>query len=199
MVKRARGRPRQYDEAAALQAAVRVFWLHGFSATSLDDLAVAMEMNRPSIYRAFGDKEAIYRRALEAFVREMDATFERCVGGVAHPRDGLRRFYMAALATYTEGEQAKGCLVMCTAAAAAADYVDIRDDLLQIMGRLDEKIARLFTAARDAGVLAGDFDAQGRAALAQALLHSLSLRARAGSSADALERLIDSGLEAIFS
>lgn len=88
---------------------------------------------------------------------------------------------------------------MCTAAAAAADYVDIRDDLLQIMGRLDEKIACLFTAARDAGVLAGDFDAQGRAALAQALLHSLSLRARAGSSADALERLIDSGLEAIFS
>ncbi len=199
MVRRTRGRPRQYDEVAALQAAVQVFWLHGFSATSLDDLAVAMGMNRPSIYRAFGDKEVIYRRAMEAFVREMDATFERCVCGAAHPRDGLRRFYMEALATYTAGDRAKGCLVMCTAATAAADYSDIRDDLLQIMQRLDGKIAELLGAARDSGLLPERFDVQGRAALAQAVLHSLSLRARAGSSAETLEQLVRSGLEAMFS
>jgi AcrR family transcriptional regulator len=76
-MKRARGRPRQYDEESALQAAGQVFWTKGFSATSLDDLSVAMGMNRPSIYGAFGDKEALYRRALMQFCEGMEAAFER--------------------------------------------------------------------------------------------------------------------------
>jgi AcrR family transcriptional regulator len=174
-----------------------VFWLHGFSATSLDELAAAMGMNRPSIYRAFGGKEAIYRRALQVFVREMDATFERCVGDAAHPRDGLRSFYTEALATYTAGRQARGCLVMCTAAAAAADHPEIRADLLLIMQRLDDKLSAFLEAARIHGALPAAFDVAGRAMLAQALLHSLSLRARAGDSAEVLARLIDSGVDAI--
>ncbi|HIF33901.1 MAG TPA: TetR/AcrR family transcriptional regulator, partial [Planctomycetaceae bacterium] len=57
-MKRTRGRPKQYDEDVVLHAAGEVFWTKGFNATSLDDLSVAMGMNRPSIYRAFGDKEA---------------------------------------------------------------------------------------------------------------------------------------------
>jgi AcrR family transcriptional regulator len=59
-----RGRPKKYDPQTALQAAGGVFWAQGFSGTSLDDLSAAMGMNRPSIYRAFGDKEAVYRLAL---------------------------------------------------------------------------------------------------------------------------------------
>ena len=74
-MKRSRGRPRQYDEETALRAAADVFWTKGFSATSLDDLSSAMGMNRPSIYRAFGDKEAIYRRALMQFAQGMEAAF----------------------------------------------------------------------------------------------------------------------------
>ena len=54
-----RGRPKLYDANTALEAAGAVFWSKGFSGTSLDDLSTAMGMNRPSIYRAFGDKEAV--------------------------------------------------------------------------------------------------------------------------------------------
>ena len=60
-----RGRPRAYDPDAALKAARDVFWVKGYAATSLDDIAEATGMNRPSLYAAFGDKEAIYLAALK--------------------------------------------------------------------------------------------------------------------------------------
>ena len=62
-----RGRPRKFDSNEALGNALMVFWSKGFSGTSLDDLASAMEMKRPSIYNAFGDKQSLYRAALDAF------------------------------------------------------------------------------------------------------------------------------------
>src|SRR4051812_36374931 len=57
---RPRGRPRGFDPEAALGQARDVFWDAGFAASSLDELSAAMEMNRPSVYAAFGDKETLY-------------------------------------------------------------------------------------------------------------------------------------------
>ena len=62
---RRRGRPRSFDVADALDRARAVFWNLGFAATSLDDLAAATGLNRPSLYAAFGDKHALYLAALE--------------------------------------------------------------------------------------------------------------------------------------
>ena len=99
-----RGRPKLYDANAALEAAGAVFWSKGFSATSLDDLANAMAMNRPSIYRAFGDKEAIYRQALARFSDHMEEGFKRTLLQEPDIRVGLRKFYREALEIYTSGD-----------------------------------------------------------------------------------------------
>ena len=50
-----------------MRQALEAFWSHGYSGTSLDDLAVAMSMNRPSLYAAFGDKQALDLKALESY------------------------------------------------------------------------------------------------------------------------------------
>ena len=198
-MKRKRGRPRQYDEDVALQAAGEVFWTKGFSATSLDDLTVAMGMNRPSIYRAFGDKEAVYRKALMQFCQGMEAAFERTMLAEDDIRKALASFYRDALAVYTSGEQPKGCLVMGTAVAAAVCHPEIQADLLNVIRDLDQKIAKRLEQARDAGQLEASFDATGRAAVAQSLLHSLSLRARAGETPKRLRRMIEAGVETVVS
>ena len=198
-MKRTRGRPRQYDEDAALQAAGEVFWTKGFSATSLDDLAAAMGMNRPSIYRAFGDKEAVYRKALMQFCQGMEAAFERTMLEENEIRKALASFYREALTVYTSGEQPRGCLVMSTAVAAAACHPEIQADLLNIIRDLDQKIAKRLEQAREAGQLEASFDATGRAAVAQSLLHSLSLRARAGETPSRLRRMIKDGVEMVVS
>jgi AcrR family transcriptional regulator len=196
---RGRGRPREYDEDLALQEAVQVFWTKGFDATSLDDLSAAMGMNRPSIYRAFGDKEAIYRKALMQFCQGMEAAFARTMLAEDDIRTALTRFYREALETYTDGERAKGCMVMSTAVSAATCHPEIQAELLAIIRGLDKKMAARFQQAVDDGQLPSSSDADGRAALAQSLLHSLSLRARAGESPRKLARLIDTGVAMLTS
>ncbi len=198
-MKRPRGRPRQFDEAAALEAAGGVFWENGFSGTSLDDLAAAMGMNRPSIYGAFGDKESLYRRALAQFGARMEAALQQTLHAKDDVRNALASFYREALNVYLSGPQPKGCLVMSTAVAACVSHPEIQTDLLGVIKNLDKNLQSRFQQGIDSGQLAADFDSTARAAIAQSILHSLSLRARAGDTKSNLNRLITSGVELVLS
>src|SRR5437879_12839329 len=62
-----RGRPREFDREAALEQAIDVFWCHGYEATSVSDLTAAMNINPPSLYAAFGDKEKLFLAAVERY------------------------------------------------------------------------------------------------------------------------------------
>src|SRR3569623_316372 len=66
----ARGRPREFCVDDALSAALRVFWSKGYEGTSLTDLTEAMGITRPSLYAAFGNKESLFRKALDLYERE---------------------------------------------------------------------------------------------------------------------------------
>src|SRR3982751_4547831 len=63
----ARGRPRSFDADRALDQALKVFWSKGYEGTSLPDLTTAMGINRPSLYAAFGNKESLFRKAVERY------------------------------------------------------------------------------------------------------------------------------------
>ena len=199
---RPRGRPRQFDEETVLDAAARVFWAKGLSAASLDDLAQAMAMNRPSIYAAFGDKEALYRKALAQFCARMESATEATLGAEADVRRGLERFYLAALEVYTAGEHPLGCMVMSTAVNAAPCHPEVEADLQAVLGNLDRLLARRFRSAAAEGQIVSERDGglapATRARLAQAVLHSLSIRARAGESVRQLHRFVREGVDAVL-
>jgi len=193
-----RGRPKKYDPQAALQAAGGVFWAQGFSGTSLDDLSAAMGMNRPSIYRAFGDKEAVYRLALAQFTRQMEEGFNHTVLQETDFREGLRSFYRAALEVYSSGEAALGCMVMCTAPAASITHLDVQSDLLEVIEQLDRRILKRVELAVDQGQISAIVDAKSLSKLIQAVLHSLAIRARAGESKTSLRRFADAAILTIL-
>ncbi len=75
-MKRPRGRPRGFDPEEALKAASERFRTLGYAATSLDDLAAATGLARPSLYAAFGDKKALYLAALARTHHRLEATFD---------------------------------------------------------------------------------------------------------------------------
>jgi AcrR family transcriptional regulator len=193
-----RGRPKLYDHQEALQAAGTVFWSKGFSGTSLDDLSAAMDMNRPSIYRAFGDKESIYRQALEQFSELMEEGFNRTLLHESDIRKGLKRFYREALEVYTSGDAARGCMVMCTAPAASISQPDVQSDLLKLIQRVDAKILLRVEQAIEQEQLCKNTDARTLSKLIQAVLHSLAIRTRAGESKASLRRFTDQATQTLL-
>src|SRR3954471_4851524 len=62
------GRPREFDADEALDKALDVFRQKGFEGASLPDLTRAMGINRPSLYAAFGNKEELFRKALDRYM-----------------------------------------------------------------------------------------------------------------------------------
>src|SRR5262249_2214264 len=133
-----RGRPRTFDVDQALDAALLLFWRHGYEGTSLTALTRAMELNAPSLYAAFGDKEALFRKALDRYIQDPAsylrkalaeptawAVAEKALAGairmVMHPRhpDGCLLVH-GALASHPSADPIRKELGMRRAAAEAA-------------------------------------------------------------------------------
>src|SRR5215468_7645493 len=98
-----RGRPRAYDPDAALGRAVDAFWDAGFAATSLDDLSLATGMNRPSLYGAFGDKQALYQKAFDLYRTHTRESLDKALGGDQPLRVALSKVYETAISIYLSG------------------------------------------------------------------------------------------------
>jgi len=178
----ARGRPRKFDEDEALNGAMLLFWEKGLSATSLDDLSLAMNMNRPSIYNAFGNKEDIYRKALDRYCGQLDKGMEETLESIPNLRDALNAFFARALEVYCGTNPAMGCLMICTAPTEAFSHPQVGEDLKRLIERLDDGFAKRLRKAKQDGELPDDAQLELTASLLQATLQTLALRARAGTS-----------------
>lgn len=185
-----RGRPKSYDPDRALWAATEQFWAGGYAATSLDALAASTGMNRPSLYAAFGDKKALYLKALDRFTAEMRKAMSRDLFGNNDVAAALTQFYKGALDFYLTGPDGpRGCFAVCTATAEAANDADIRISLETILKEIDEGIDTRLKQAQNLGQIDAEADTGALAQLAAATLHSLAIRARAGTPRKALETL----------
>ena len=180
MTKKRRGRPRTYNPDDALSAALKVFWYHGFSGSSLDDISAAAGMNRPSLYAAFGDKKSIYRKTLDKFSQEFLSGLEAALFAGASLEDDLVNFYLAALSVYQSDKNAAwGCPMICTAITEATLDDDIQADLANSLDRIDLTLATRFEQARKQGQLRQAAEPKKLGQLAAAILHSLAVRVRA--------------------
>jgi TetR/AcrR family transcriptional regulator, copper-responsive repressor len=197
-VPRPRGRPRQYDPDQALAKAAQAFWKHGYAATSLDDLAAATGMNRPSLYAAFGDKRDLYLKTLKRYQR---ASRDRSLELLADDpplRVFLHRFYDSALDIYRAGgADARGCFSISTAPAQAVTDPAVRDFLAASIGGTDTFLAGLIAKARAAGEIASSADPQALAQIATATLHTIAVRARVGVPREQLVALADAAIALI--
>ena len=194
-----RGRPRAYDPQTALQQALGVFWSTGYSGASLDSIATAAGMNRPSLYAAFGDKHSLYIKALEQYWEFAVASMHEALTDPALTlREALTRFYEGQLSIYFSGEgQPRGCFAIGTATTEAVEDPEIRDVLSDRLSRLDADLEARLRVAIDSGELRSDADTGALAVLAASLLHSISIRARAGKSREELTELARNAVSVI--
>jgi TetR/AcrR family transcriptional regulator, copper-responsive repressor len=192
---RRRGRPRQYDPDRALAKAAEAFWKRGYAATSLDDLAAATGMNRPSLYAAFGDKRDLYLKTLKRYQRQSRDRSLELLADDPPLRVFLRRFYDSALDIYrTGGPDARGCYSITTAPAQAVTDAAVRDFLAASIAGTDAFLAGLIAKARAAGEIASSADASALAQIATATLHTIAVRSRVGVPREQLLALADAAI-----
>jgi TetR/AcrR family transcriptional regulator, copper-responsive repressor len=195
---RRRGRPPQYDPEKALDRAAGVFWKNGYAGTSLDDLAAATGMNRPSLYGAFGDKRAIYLTTLERYRDESRTKAKALLADAPSLRVYLERFYEAALDTYFAGvDGARGCYSIGTAATQATVDPLVRDFLADSIRSTDAFLADLISKARQRGEISPQSDPTELAQLATATLHTLAVRSRAGLARRELDVIAAAAIDVI--
>jgi len=193
-----RGRPRAFDPDVALAQAVDAFWDAGFAATSLDDLTEATGMNRPSLYGAFGDKQALYRKAFDVYCERTRLAFAAVFSGDEPLRAALRNVYNTAIAIYLSGDNGpRGCFIIGTAVAQAVTDPDIRAALADVLREIDDAFRARIARARRIGELPADADPAKLAKLASASLYSMTIHARAGAGRPALEAIAEAAVEII--
>lgn len=137
-------RPREFDEAAVLDAAVACFWERGYAAASVRDLAGEMGIAGASLYNAFGDKRALFRRALEAYVEQGFAA--RIVRLAAlPPRAALEAYFAEAVEKSLADPAQRGCMLINAAAEIPADDPELQgaaaDVLREIEGYFRDRAA----------------------------------------------------------
>ncbi|MBD9564052.1 TetR/AcrR family transcriptional regulator [Pseudomonas sp. PDM09] len=194
-----RGRPRAYDPQTALQQALGVFWNTGYSGASLDSIASAAGMNRPSLYAAFGDKHALYIKALDQYWETAHSAMRSALTDSSLTLEqALTHFYEGQLAIYFSGDgQPRGCFAIGTATTEAVEDPEIRNVLSARLGQLDADLEARLQTAIDAGELKPGTDLAALAVLASSLLHSISIRARAGKSREELSGLARNAVNVI--
>jgi TetR/AcrR family transcriptional regulator, copper-responsive repressor len=192
------GRPRAFEAETALARAMDAFWKDGFAATSLDDLSAATGLNRPSLYGAFGDKRALYVQAYGRYREHVRETFTPLFAEAAPLHDKLRRILLAALDLYLSGEGGpRGCFTVLSAASDAIADPEIRKIVGEAIDNMDRAFERLFEAARTAGELPADADPRRLALMVSAIIHTLSIRARARIPHAEIEPIVDGAVQTI--
>jgi AcrR family transcriptional regulator len=193
-----RGRPRAYDAEAALKRATEEFWQTGYSGTSLDSIAAATGMNPPSLYAAFGNKRAIYLKALSGYWELALTATREALAGDRPLREALMLAYEAALSIYFSGKgRTRGCFVVGTAVTEAVDDPDIRKSLAAGLRATDADFEARLRLAREKGELKHGADPEALAVLASATMHTIAIRARAGVPRSELREIAQKAVNVI--
>ena len=129
-------RPREFDEQAALDAALVQFWSHGYEATSTRDLAQSMGITSASLYNAFGDKRSLYRRALQHYVeRSLEERLRRYAR--LAPHIALETFFSEIIERSVSDTQRKGCLLVNSALELSPHDAEFRQIVSEVFQRIE--------------------------------------------------------------
>ncbi|GEJ57397.1 TetR/AcrR family transcriptional regulator [Anaeromyxobacter diazotrophicus] len=188
-------RPRMFDVDEALDRALRVFWRKGYEGTSLADLTKVMRINRPSLYAAFGNKEGLFRRALDRYA-EGPAAFAREALAAPTARAVVERLWSGTIDQLTDPRTPRGCLLVQGALACGDAAESIRRELAARRSAGVAALRERFERAVAEGDLPAGADPEDLARFVAAVTHGMSVQAAGGAGRDELERVVRMALRA---
>lgn len=180
-------RPRKFDETAVLDAAVDRFWTQGYEATSTRELADSMRMTLASVHNAFGDKRALFRRALEHY---LDGSLRARIArheAAASPALAISGFLRESIERSLGDGCRRGCLLVNSALEVTPDDPDLRDFLNAELTTIEDFFRRCVVTGRRSGAIPAGIPDDDAARLLFSCLLGIRVLARIRPERDLLE------------
>ena len=190
------GRPREFDRDAALEAAMLLFWRKGFAAASMSDLCDAMGISSPSLYAAFGSKEALYLEAVEYYARTIGPPVWDKLAGGATARAGIENLLIAWTESLPKSRATPaGCMALLAAVGdewPAAIVRVVKKVRLEMLGTLR---SRLETAVAR-GELPASTDIDGLSRFYLSVFQGMAVQAKDGATSAELRSVAAAAMAA---
>jgi AcrR family transcriptional regulator len=190
------GRPREFNEDAAVDAAMRVFWEKGYEGTSLDDLTQAMRINRSSLYSTFGDKESLFRRVIARYQSGPLCFLPNALAepGARAVVEALLRFTVKFL---IDPSHPRGCLSLQGGMACGSGNEDVQQAMVDWRSHGLLLLRKRMQRAKAEGDLPKDVDPNDLARLVMILMNGLSVQAVNGATPAEMNRAVTLALKSL--
>lgn len=190
------GRPREFDPDKALDQAMAVFWKKGYEGASLPDLTRAMGINRPSLYAAFGNKESLFRKAMD---RYMGGPAAHVAQALAAPtaREVAARLLHGGIDIVADGKGPGGCFMVQSALACGDSAEGLRKEVADRRAAGEAILRARLERAHAEGDLPPETDAATLARYLMAVTYGMAVLAAGGATRDDLTVVADMALRAV--
>ena len=191
-----RGRPRSFDTETALDAATQVFWRHGFQGASMAELTAATGLSKPSLYAAFGDKEALYLHCLRRYGEQQVVVQTELLEKEADARRAIEGFMRAMAQLQTDPALPSGCFIVNGTADCGGTTMPPAVDaaLRSVSGGTERRLLQRLKRAEREGQLPAPLTAEHLAALYTSVLTGMSVMAKSGQPRRKLDEVVTAAL-----
>ncbi|MDP8567398.1 TetR/AcrR family transcriptional regulator [Methylophilus aquaticus] len=180
-MRKKRGRPAAFDYDTALDQAMYAFWRYGYEGTSMSTLMEAMQMNKTSIYAAFGSKEALFEKVIARYINGPAAFVIQSLNQPT-AEAVVRSLLTTAVRNLTSPQAPNGCLVIQGALSCSPEGKTIQALLAGIRREIEQRLYERFERAKAEHDLPAEADAKVLAKLALTLHQGISVQASTGAS-----------------
>lgn len=190
-------RPRRFDERDVVDLAMELFWTRGYEGTSVGDLTAELGVHPGSLYRTFGDKHALFLRALDRYRQTQAQALAPALlaGGPVLPR--IRAVLVGFIELAAEQDSPRGCLAANSAGELLPGDEDVACRVAGVLADVEDGFLQGLRAAAGQGEIAGGADLPGWAATLTMLVQGLQVVAKADPDPRRLIRGVDAALAAL--
>lgn len=186
----AMGRPREFDPDEALDNALEVFWRQGYEGTSLSDLTEAMGIARPSLYAVFGNKEELFRKALDRYSERKSQSACDALNETTSRR-AVEKLLLGFAGLDETGDTPKGCLMVQGALVCSEASESIRQELCARRTQGEAELRKRLGAWQAEGDLPPDADPADLARYVMAVANGMAVQAASGATPQDLKRVVE--------
>jgi AcrR family transcriptional regulator len=190
------GRPRNFREDEALNAAMRIFWEKGYEGTSLDDLTGAMKINRSSLYSTFGDKEALFRRVMKQY-SSGPLSFMSEALNLKTARAVVEALLRMSVKFLGDPSHPPGCLSIQGGLACGSGNEEVKQAMVNSRRSGLAQLQKRLQRARAEGDLRKSVDPKDFARLIIIVMNGLGIQAVNGATPAEMNRAVDLALQSL--